>query len=330
MRVGPFPDNTLMKLSIGFSILILAFTFSAAGQTAINRDPQRAKIVTSDIELFWKAYDRADPSNDLIVFRDEYLKKGSAGLRDFQKLRIGSSCALLDTINSAPNYYRQLRKPSLTVSTFEPRMRQSFVKLAEIYPDSVFPDVYFLIGRMNSGGTTAEAGLLIGVDMYGKNSPDSLDELDAWHKAVVSSIDRLPIIVAHELIHYQQKYTSDGSATLLARSLKEGSADFIGELISGSNINEHLHKYGDPIEKELWDEFKKEMDGNDTSNWLYQGDKAKDRPADLGYYIGYKICKAYYERASDKRQAVRDILEIKNYGQFLKTSNYESKFTIGS
>ena len=67
--------------------------------------------------------------------------------------------------------------------------------------------------------------------------------------------------------------------SLLGKSLSEGGADFVGELISGGNINPRLHEYGNPREKQLWLEFKKEMNRSDASNWLYQGDKAKDKPA---------------------------------------------------
>ena len=66
------------------------------------------------------------------------------------------------------------------------------------------------------------------------------------------------------------------------------------------------------------------MNGTNTSNWLYQGQEAKGRPADLGYYIGYKICESYYRAAKDKKQAVKDILEIKDFNQFLKDSQYSN------
>jgi uncharacterized protein YjaZ len=100
-------------------------------------------------------------------------------------------------------------------------------------------------------------------------------------------------------------------------------------LISGRNTNEPQHAYGDPREKELWSEFKKEMNGTDVSHWLFQGDQAKDRLADLGYYIGYKICESYYRNTSNKTQAVRDIVEVKDFDQFLKASGYEEKFKTG-
>lgn len=308
-------------------ILILSVLILSAGafaQTTTNTDPDKAKFVTSDIDLFWAAYDKAKPENDLIVYRDEYLKKGSIGLQEFTRLRIGTSCNIVNAINANPKYYAALREYSLKVATYEKQTRASFYKLKALYPEAVFPDVYFVIGRMSSAGTLSDKGLLIGVDMFGKNGNAPTDELGAWHKAVVSSVDRLPYIVAHELIHYEQKYAEDG--TLLARAVGEGVPDFIAEIIAGDNINPQLHKYANPIEKQLWLEFKKEMNGKDSSNWLYQGDQAKEKPADLGYWMGYKIAESYYKNARDKKQAIKDMLEIKDFRKFLADSRYEEKF----
>jgi hypothetical protein len=316
-----------MRSPFFISWVILIFSTFVFAQTTTNTNPDSAKFVTSDINLFWAAYDKAKPENDLIVYRDEYLKKGSIGLQEFTRLRISNSCGLVNSINASPKYYAALREPSLKLTSYEKQMRASLYKLKDLYPEAVFPDVYFVIGRMNSAGTLSDKGLLIGVDMFGKNEKTAMEELGDWHKAVVSSVDRLPYIVAHELIHYQQKYPRNGGDwTLLATALNEGSADFIAELIAGDTINPHLHKYGNPREKELWLEFKKEMNSKDLSRWLYQGDKAKDKPADLGYYIGYKICESYYKKAKDKKQAVKDILEIKDFAQFFTNSRYAEKF----
>jgi uncharacterized protein YjaZ len=96
----------------------------------------------------------------------------------------------------------------------------------------------------------------------------------------------------------------------------------MGEMISGGIINRVQRSYGDAHEQALWAEFQKEMWGTDTSHWLYQGDRAKDRPADLGYYVGYKICEAFYRRSADKPEAVRRILRIADPEAFLKESGY--------
>lgn len=313
-----------------FFLALSVYPLSLSAQTAdmtkpLNTDPNTVQIISSDIDLFWRAFDRAKPENSLYVFRDEYLRKGSVGLKQFTENRIGTSCDLVETIEARPKYYASLREPSLKAHLFKEPMRNAFRNLKGLYPDAVFPDVYLLIGRMNSGGTYTANALLIGVDMYGMTPSTPTEELSDWHKKVLKPIDEIPYIVAHELIHYQQKFPRT-DRSLLASSIGEGSADFIAELIAGKHINHHLHEYGNPKERELWLEFKTSMAANDTSLWLYNGGKIKDRPADLGYYMGYKIAESYYKNAADKKQAVKDILEIKDFGAFLKASKYEEKF----
>jgi hypothetical protein len=295
---------------------------------SFTKDPEKAQIVTSDIALFWQAYDMAKPENNLVIYRDEYFKKGSVGLQDFLRSNIGNSCNLVTAIDAAPKYYAALRAQSAKVENYKPQMLASFKKLKEIYPDAVFPKVYFVIGRMGASGKATFTGLLIGVDKFGKTDDASLAEMSDLKKASVDSIERIPFIVAHELIHYQQRFGLFDDLNLLGRSLHEGGADFVGELIAGGSIQPRLHEYGNAREKQLWLEFKKEMNNMDKSNWLYQSDKAKDKPADLGYYVGYKIVESYYNRAKDKKQAIRDILDIKDFNQFLKASGYDEKFSV--
>lgn len=318
----------LLILATVFSVNLISGQDNKSAELMFNQNPEKAEIVTSDIALFWRAYDLAKPENNLIVYRDEYFKKGSAGLQGFLGSKIGNSCNLVTAIDHAPKYYAALRAQSAKVENYKPQMLASFVKLKEIYPGAVFPNVYFVIGRMNAGGTATLQGLLIGVEMYGKTDEASVAELSGWKKASVAGVEQIPFIVAHELVHYQQKYGLFDDLSLLGRSLHEGSADFVGELIAGGNINRQLHEYGNRREKELWLEFKKEMNGMDKSNWLYQGDKAKDKPADLGYYVGYKIVESYYTKAADKKQAIKDILDIKDFNHFLKASGYDEKFSV--
>jgi hypothetical protein len=318
----------LLILATFFSVNLISGQDNKPSEPMFNQNPEKAQIVTSDIALFWRAYDLAKPENNLIVYRDEYLKKGSVGLQEYLRTKIGTSCNLVTAIDAAPKYYASLRAQSEKVENYKPQMLASFKKLKEIYPDARFPNVYFLIGRMNNGGTATFKGLLIGVDMYGKTDDASVGELSGWKKTSVGGIERIPFIVAHELVHYQQRYGLFDDLNLLGRSLHEGGADFVGELIAGGKINPRLHEYGNPREKQLWLEFKKEMNGMDKSNWLYQGDKAKDKPADLGYYVGYKITESYYNRAKDKKQAIKDILDIKDFNGFLKSSGYDEKFPV--
>ena len=131
----------------------------------------------------------------------------------------------------------------------------------------------------------------------------------------------IPYTVAHELIHYQQKVEGK---TLLAAAFQEGSADFIGELISGDALNKHVRAYGLQHEKELWAQFTKEMHGTDTSRWLYEGKVTNGRPADLGYFIGYRIAESYYNQASDKKKAIAAILN-EEADRLLNESGYAGR-----
>ena len=236
----------------------------ASARGTVNHDPDAARLVTSDLDNFWRAYTLAAETGDVAakarIYQQEYLDKGSSGLKNFLESRIKSAKNLAEAIQGSPKFYASLKEITPRVAEMEPAIRTSFHKLKDLYPDAVFPDVYFLIGVENSGGTTGDAGLLIGLEMHGKTAKTDMSEMDDWLKAVLGPVDRLPGIVAHELIHYQQP--SPGK-TLLAQSIHEGSADFVGELISGMCINEHIRTYGDAHEADLWREFSQAMNGKD-------------------------------------------------------------------
>jgi hypothetical protein len=318
-------------VAVAFAVLgvcSVARAQSADARAKLTHNPDAPKFVTSDLNNFLSAYaDALRASTDAektAIYQREYLDKGSPGLKDFVDARIKSAANLVRAIDTHPKYYASLQGVIPQIAPMEPAMRRSFRRLKELYSDAVFPDVYFLVGVMNSGGTTGPSGLLIGLEMHAKTATTDMSEMDAWHKAVLGPPDQLPGIVAHELIHYQQ--TTTDPKTLLAASIIEGSADFVGQLISGQNINGPMYIYGHAHEAALWREFSAEMNGTDLSHWLYQGDRSKDRPADLGYFMGYEICKAYYDRAMDKRQALRDILTATDFPALLRDSHYGEQF----
>ena len=319
--------STNMQRTIALTICILCLSGSAFAQSTqnLNRNPATVKFVTSDIDNFWRAYDLAaketDKAKRIAIFQTEYLDKGSPGLKDFLRLRIRSAENLVNAIDRMPKYYTSIRPQTLQVQRLEKRMRSAFEKFKSIYPAAVFPDVYFLIGVTSSGGTTGPTGLLIGTEMYGKTTKTPMEELSAWLRVVLSTVDLVPAIVAHESCHYNQRYnTAADQRHLLGKALQEGSCDTIGELIAGRTINEHLKVYGKTHDAEIWRDFEAEMYKQNVANWFYNANTAKDKPADLGYYVGYLITRAYYRKARDKRQAVHDILNIQDARAFYEAS----------
>ena len=301
-------------------------------ELSVTGNPDEARIFTSDINNFWRAYDQATPQNDLRIYRDDYLRIGSAGLKDFTRLKIGDVRNLVLKVWRHANYYASVRSSTLAIHSQEGPIRASFRRLKELYPDALFPNVYFLIGAMSSGGISTDRGLVIGAELFSKTDSSPLDELNLWEKSVVQPVETIPRVVAHELVHYQQHFERDPE-TLLERSIAEGGADFLSEIIAGAHINELQHRYGDQHEQELWNEFKDAMYGKDLSGWLYNGGalaatgKPIERPADLGYYVGYKICQAYYAKGPDKKKAMKEMLEIQDFNQFFEDSGYGRSLT---
>ncbi len=301
--------------------ILISFLLIGASCNAQNRDPIATEIVTSDLDRFWIALDKAGPDINPQVMDELYLKSGSKGIKGFTKGRIKDAEYLTAVIKSHSKYYHSIKSSTDCIAGMKDQIRQSLVKLKELYPQATFPPVYFVIGALSSGGTSSKDGLIIGAEMYGLTPSTPTEELNDWLKTVIKPVEEVPHIVAHELIHFQQNY--DGGS-LLAASIKEGSADFIAELISGRHINQHVHDYANPIEKELWLEFKERMNEKDYTGWLYSS--IKGRPSDLGYWMGYKISKAYYDQAPDKKKAIDEILHVKDFDKFLDQSEYATRF----
>jgi hypothetical protein len=47
-----------------------------------------------------------------------------------------------------------------------------------------------------------------------------------------------------------------------------------------------------------------------------------EKPGDLGYWVGYRIAKAYYLKATDKRLALKTLLELKDPKAILADSGW--------
>ena len=290
-----------------------------------NNDPAAVKLITDDIGHFWQAFDARAALGTAAAIDSLYFKPATPGLKDWIRLRLTDAKTFAATIDRVPRYYESARTSTLQIARAEPRIRDALVALKAFYPDAVFPDVYFVIGRLTSGGTTGRSGLLIGAEMYARTTDSALVGLSDWHKQVLSNVEKVPAVVAHELVHYQQ---SIRGSTLLAHALREGSADFVAELASHDNINAHVHAWVHAVpdrERALWVEFQRDMLGTDVKQWFSSTD-VNVRPKDLGYFMGYQIAAAYYDNHEDKTGALKDILTTSDPEKLLRDSGYPLRF----
>ena len=109
-------------------------------------------------------------------------------------------------------------------------------------------------------------------------------------------------------MHTQQRGIGN---TVVARAVREGSADLVTELVTGRRMPLPYMAVGPAREPALREPFKAQMFTPLIRNWFYnQTSTDPGHVPDLGYYMGYAIARAYYERAPDKRGAVRVMVEL--------------------
>lgn len=292
-------------------LILTLFIFLMIRIAGVAQQARDATFHTEDINRFWHLIDQHAQNINGKILQEDYLDKGSEGLKSFINMRIESGKNLYKVYRKEKDYYSYMRPFTVAIEKQTEKFYQCFEVLQSIYPDAVFPDVYFVIGANNTGGAIFKHGLVIGAERFGKPLGKFQPALD---------FELLDEVVAHELIHFQQHYVKDNS--LLAQCIREGSADFLGEIISGGHSHDKMYAYGYENRAALWKEFEKQMHTSNWNNWLYyQADKK--RPKDLGYWMGYEICKAYYAKARDKQKAIVEILNIKDFKKFLEESGYK-------
>ncbi|MBS1787424.1 MAG: hypothetical protein JST85_06870 [Acidobacteria bacterium] len=310
---------------------------SEAQQTKYLKDhsnPNKVRFITEDIPRFWQAYDQAmaaKPEERASIFQRFYIDPGTIGLKDFGRSGRLDSKKLTKAIENQSKFFNAIRPVTLNLGKQRSETVAAFHKFKAIYPNAIFPDAYFVIGQLQSGGTASGNGLLMGAEMFTRSANVPVDGLGSWLQGALMEPGEIPPLVAHESVHFQQKYPLQGG--LLCNCLKEGSADFLGELTSGRLIKrmQETHVWANARERELWEEFQKDMAvPNSTSRWLYGSSGGNGRPVDLGYWMGYKISEARYKNSADKKQAVRDILIVKDCQELLKASRYAEKFAAGA
>jgi predicted Zn-dependent protease DUF2268 len=302
-------------------LLFVTAGVARATPTGKERPPTTARqpvVRIDDVTRFYTVYDNAHGKPSAASLQTGYLDAGSTGLHQFVEARISSAQKLADAIAKSPQVFRSARLCMPMLPAARDRLRQVFSRLAELDPSAEFPPVSIVIGRNNTGGTTTPEGVTIGLEVVCRSN---------WLNPDI--VQRLVHLIAHEYVHVQQpaaRVDPPADATLLFESLVEGGAEFIGELTSGEVTNSHLKAWTQGKACRIERDFQAHALGTDASRWLYNGPGSAEQPGDLGYWVGYRIVRAYYDHAGDKQQAIQDILHVSNPGaaDFLEHSGWQA------
>lgn len=297
----------------------------------------KARIFTQDITNFWQAHDSVQATSDTARQRQLvqrlYLGRATPGLQDFAKSREYRARTYVQTLRRYPKFWASVRPATLAVQQ-QPAIDKLLSRFQQLYRGYKPVEVFFTIGALNSGGTVQGRRVLIGTEIAAATPATDASELSPWLQRVFKAHQNgIVELVAHEVVHTQQPDGDaelDGKTDLLGYCLQEGAADFVAELLLPTTYTTPYLAYGRQHEQALWQELAPALSGQDTSHWLYNGDQAGSRPADLGYFMGYVICRAYYQRATNKPQALADIIELRHDytapHEFLARSGYATRW----
>jgi hypothetical protein len=308
-----------MRVALSLIATMASMTVSCAS-TSVAAEPSAAiEIQTEDVTRFYEIYDRANGKPTAAQLQRFYVGPGSEGLHHLMRVRSVNAERIASALADQPELYTNARTCLDALPRIRERLRQSFDNLLRRYPEASRPPITILISR---GKPVAIAGPGTGVQV-------ALEALcsDIAARYLGADIeDRFVYLIAHEYIHVQQA-PEQPNPTVLERALQEGIADFLGELISGGISNLAVHQAARGRESEIEERFAADLDLTDLSAWF--DNTTEEDVGQLGYWVGYRIAKAYYSNAPDPQAAIGEMIRMTDAREFLARSGWRPGLALG-
>jgi hypothetical protein len=310
-----------MKTRIAYSIFIctmfaLANCSLATAQPNYPKNSAEAQVIFTDLENFVEAYSHLKETSDTVsILKEYYFDKASVGLKEYVTKHNLSAELLKDAIRNNSTKYAAIENFIGTLNEFEPRLLETLEKFDSILPNAMYPPTYLLVGADRGIAQASKFGQLVTITR------------------VMEDDRKLTKMIVHELAHFQQamamgiqEYSAlyGKSSNMLGLCLREGGAEFITHLVLQEITQTNALEYFEKNESDLKIKFSKDLELQNQGFWLWDSIEDKETPNLLGYVMGFKICNAYYQNASNKKAALNDILAITitQAEEFLESSSY--------
>lgn len=273
-------------------------------------------VITSDIDLFWEAYDQIvlekDTLRQVALIDSLYIQKGTIGLKKIIEARNYTAKEYVDLINKRPKYWLSIRKNTFESKKNATELENGIAKLETIYPDLKPAKIYFTVGAMRTNGTTRDSLVLIGSELAMADNNTDISEFEGrtkeWLENFFSTnpINGLVLLNVHEYVHTQQSSIPN---KLLYQVVYEGIAEFVSVKAMGVPSNTRAIEFG---KKNLAvkQKFEQEMFYERTYEWMWSNEPNEFDIRDLGYYIGYAIAEKSYEQSENKFSAIKTLIEL--------------------
>lgn len=305
----------LKRLVLIHAVLFAGVCFSSlVAQPSFPTRPEEAQLVYSDVERFVVAQSMMGSGADAAsVLQEHYLDSGSPGLAEYLKRHPMSAAQMVAAMEKHPEPYAKISQWLQTVASLRTSYVTQLTKYQAVLPDAMFPPTYLLVGDYKGIAQASRVGQLV---------------------TISRSLDRPEVllnVMLHELTHFQQARKQGFQAyvglyaqkdNMLALILREGGAEFVTQLVAGRVSQYKGLAYLEAHEQELKQRFREDLARQDSKFWLWETLEQNEVPALLGYVMGFKICQAYYETATDKAAALDAILRMEDPVGFLAQSKY--------
>ncbi|MBI6120784.1 hypothetical protein [Salegentibacter maritimus] len=274
-------------------------------------------IVKYDVANFWEAYDRIVTSNDsldqLSIIQRDFIENGSPGLQAMIDARRYTPEQYLFAIQNYPKFWSSIRRQTQQINSYSDEIEIGINRLKNLYPSLRPAKVYFTIGVFRSNGTTVGNKVLIGSEMALSDSTVVVEEfpetLDYFKDYIATNPNKnLSFLNIHEYIHTQQKTTI--GKNLLSQTVIEGVAEFIASLALNIKSPNPQITFGEKNMKQVRKAFSKEMFSPHFNNWLWNDAENTFKMRDLSYYVGYAIAEAFYTSSDDKKEAIKEMIQL--------------------
>ncbi|ANQ48117.1 hypothetical protein MY04_0735 [Flammeovirga sp. MY04] len=298
-----------------------------------NQHIENFEIVTAPTDRFWKYFEQSLHDKDNTdLYLSNYICEGSLALKDYYHIRYENVEKMKRVmVEKNPAYYQYLRRhvSNDRLEGVANNAKAMMVRFSDLYPQAVFPKTYIVPDLINGSGTLTELGLFIGVTMFAKSDSMPLENLNDWQKNSITEFENMKYDLVHELMHFQQSYSDHENADkVLGKIIEEGVCDFLVSILTedqqpSPGVQNNLDYLKDPKNFNfVMKELKQDTYSTDLSKWMHNGGAIKDRPSNLGYTMGYLVCKSYYDKSEDKKVAIYELLNTDNFKKIIEKSDY--------
>jgi len=298
----------IVGVMAGMACAAMSFATSSARAAAVE-------IQTEDVARFYKLYETTGGRPTVEQIQHDYLDQATAGLRHLTQVRNVNAENIARATATTPELYTNARSCMAALPRVRERLNRSFDKLLALYPEAKRPPVTILVSR---GKPVAIGGPGDGVQI----SLEAACSTNAARFLGADMDDRFVRLIAHEYIHVQQSpvLAATEKLTVVERSLIEGVAEFIAEVIAGRPSNVGVFASVAGREREIETNFVPDVDKTDLSAWF--DNTTAENVGQLGYWVGYRIAKSYYQHAPNKRAAIREMIQMTDAKAFLAASGW--------